>query len=324
MAKQLSYFRFHTAAYRTGKIQLCTMQEQGVFINLCALILDNGGAYRPDRFTARQLRIDEQTFNGCLQTLTDVGLVVDNGGDLSVKFITEQINEYADFCAKNSRAGRASARARQQAPTNKRKGKDKKGKDNNKGEDAPGGAPAASAAAPLDCKDLGKLGPAGKSYVDMVKRVYRKQPPPINVVVAELGRLRSQGISAERVAAVCDATDVIANHFRALDTPRNFTADFSELELKLSARNNGKRKPPPSVMKPEPSPTAEELAERKARQERDEKELDDAWHWVTSNHESDFFQWLGDKDSFALHTARGSHAQKVEALAFKQARGGTK
>ena len=37
MAKELPYFQFEPAAYLTGDITLCSMEAQGVYINLCCL-----------------------------------------------------------------------------------------------------------------------------------------------------------------------------------------------------------------------------------------------------------------------------------------------
>lgn len=110
--KRLPYFKFDVMSWLTGNIRLLNPDEQGIFINLCALIWRDGGTYEIDALTHRQLNTSQQTFNDCLQTLTDVGIVLNESGVLSVEFLSEQIDANKAKSRKCSIAGRKSAEAR--------------------------------------------------------------------------------------------------------------------------------------------------------------------------------------------------------------------
>lgn len=112
MSKRLPYFKFDVMSWLTGNIRLLSPEEQGIFISLCALIWRDGGTYKIDKLTHRQLNTSEQTFNNCLQTLTDVDIVFNERGVLSVKFIDEQIKANKAKSEKCAIAGRKSAKAR--------------------------------------------------------------------------------------------------------------------------------------------------------------------------------------------------------------------
>jgi hypothetical protein len=67
-------------------------------------------------------------FNQALQQLTGFGLVDDMEGLLSVKFITEQMVDYAEYCRQQSEKGKKSAAARkkkQPVSTNNRTGQNR-------------------------------------------------------------------------------------------------------------------------------------------------------------------------------------------------------
>ena len=142
----LPFFKFTTAAWRTGKISFCTPEEKGIFASLLPLIWDAGGEYEIDKFTPRYLNTTEQVFSVVLQTLVESGLVIRNGNVLSVKFLTEQLEEYERLCKKRAAAGRKSGAARrtkrtsvEQNRTNKNKIKNKNKKEDK--EEDKGAAP---------------------------------------------------------------------------------------------------------------------------------------------------------------------------------------
>lgn len=109
---RLPYFKFDVTSWLTGDIRLLTAEEQGVFINLCALIWRDKGEYRITKLTHRHMNMNEQAFNDCLHVLTDAGIVLDNCNILTVKFISEQLEEREEESAKKSKAGRISAEKR--------------------------------------------------------------------------------------------------------------------------------------------------------------------------------------------------------------------
>ncbi|QSH40674.1 hypothetical protein P0136_12040 [Lentisphaerota bacterium ZTH] len=52
--KNLPFFKFDCIEWLTGKIKLCDMEEQGIFINLCAMIWRENGKIENDRFLHRK------------------------------------------------------------------------------------------------------------------------------------------------------------------------------------------------------------------------------------------------------------------------------
>jgi len=110
--KRLPFFKFDVTAWLTGNIQLLTMEEQGIFINLCALIWRDGGKYKVNKLLHRKLNISQQTLNECLQVLEDAELVLNTDGYLSVKFIDEQIKTRDEYVQQKREAGKKSAEKR--------------------------------------------------------------------------------------------------------------------------------------------------------------------------------------------------------------------
>jgi len=126
---RLPFFKFDIQSWLTGNIRFLTPEEQGVFITLCALIWRDGGTYKINSFTHRQLNTSEQVLNKCLIVFNKADILLNNDGVLSVKFINEQIEETARIREKRSKAGKKSAEKRagvQHMSTNKKEERRKK------------------------------------------------------------------------------------------------------------------------------------------------------------------------------------------------------
>ncbi len=103
----LTFFKFDFNRWLAGSIQLFTDAEKGTFIDLCARTMEEGGLLDyTDPMLPRKLRIDEATLCARIQAYAEADLVVCNGTDLSIKFITKQINEYNFKCEKNRQNAR--------------------------------------------------------------------------------------------------------------------------------------------------------------------------------------------------------------------------
>ena len=112
MAKHLPFFKFDCNDFLTGKIQLCDMQTQGIFINLCALTWRENGTIKVDRFLSKKLKVSESVLDTALKDLTELEVIIVKNGILRVKFLDRQLREYAKFIRKCSLGGKKSARIR--------------------------------------------------------------------------------------------------------------------------------------------------------------------------------------------------------------------
>lgn len=111
-SNKLPWFKFDVTSWLTGNVRLLEPQEQGIFINLCALIWRDGGTYKIDKLTHRQLNTSQQVLNECVQVFNECDIMLNNDGILSVKFIDEQMGLVEVDRQKKSKAGKASAKKR--------------------------------------------------------------------------------------------------------------------------------------------------------------------------------------------------------------------
>lgn len=130
--KELPYFQFTAKAWLSGNISLFDMVHQGVFINLCALIWDNGGEYEIEPLLHLRLRLPKDDLFQIIADLCDANLLEREGDILRVKFLTEQLQEYLQYLAEKQAAGRKGAAKRWQSIANKQNRTKQNGK-NNKG-----------------------------------------------------------------------------------------------------------------------------------------------------------------------------------------------
>ncbi len=101
-AKKLTYFKFMPAEWLTGSIQLLTDAEKGTYIDLCAMIMKEGGTLdKTNKMLARKLRIDDATLCDRIRAYTECNILVCDRNLLSVKFITDQIGFYNNVCKAN-------------------------------------------------------------------------------------------------------------------------------------------------------------------------------------------------------------------------------
>ena len=112
---KLPYFKFMVCDWLSGDIQMCSMEAQGVFVNLCAKLWQKGG-YLPDDDAqiARILRIDEATFSKARAELEQCSIIATNGnGTCYVEFILEQVGELTEQHKSRVAAGRKGGNAKQ-------------------------------------------------------------------------------------------------------------------------------------------------------------------------------------------------------------------
>jgi uncharacterized phage protein (TIGR02220 family) len=105
--KELPYFKFYVGEWIAGDIQKCSLEVQGVFVNLAALIWHNGGPVPmdPDGL-ARMLRTDKQCLSNALSVLERYKIIALNDDTISIKFLEEQQRDFIESHEKRVAAGR--------------------------------------------------------------------------------------------------------------------------------------------------------------------------------------------------------------------------
>jgi hypothetical protein len=107
MSKELPYFKFYPGQWLKGDIVDCSMQAQGLFINICVLYWMKNG-----NLTLTRLK---RKFNTC-STLVDELIndeIIDVLDDkISIDFLDEQFSQFEILREQKSRAGRISAKTR--------------------------------------------------------------------------------------------------------------------------------------------------------------------------------------------------------------------
>lgn len=109
MAKELPYFQFEPAQYLTGNIQFCSLEAQGLFINICAIYWQ-----RECSLTLEQIKkkfnnsslISELIQNDVIKTHSDI---------IDIEFLDEQFEYIKASKIRLSEAGKKGALIKKQA-----------------------------------------------------------------------------------------------------------------------------------------------------------------------------------------------------------------
>lgn len=96
MAKELPYFKFEPAEYLTKDISFCSLQAQGLFINVCAYYWQRGC-----KLTKTQL-LKRLNFEQELNELIDEGVIDIKNENISIKFLDTQLKEVVEKSKTNS------------------------------------------------------------------------------------------------------------------------------------------------------------------------------------------------------------------------------
>ncbi len=101
MAKELPYFKFQPSEWVTGDITLCSMEAQGLFINLCCFYWIKDCSI--------SLANAQQRFSNCLASLEELQskqiFKVDSNDKIIIDFLDEQMQKFTDISAKRSKSG---------------------------------------------------------------------------------------------------------------------------------------------------------------------------------------------------------------------------
>ena len=123
----LPYWKFFSDKWLAGNIQAHDMQTQGIYINLCARTWADGGEieYNIERLS-RVLHIDKQVLEVAMQLLIDDEIIViTKSGNLTTKFILQQLADRKKLSKKRANNGRKGGNAKQLARVSKCQAKGK-------------------------------------------------------------------------------------------------------------------------------------------------------------------------------------------------------
>ena len=104
----LPYFKFMVQDYLSGDIQACSMQTQGIYINLMARIWKKKGCLNTAQAPlAKLLRVTSEQLEEAMQELLDMDIIVRNDdGSISIKFLLKQIGDIEEDHEKHVESGR--------------------------------------------------------------------------------------------------------------------------------------------------------------------------------------------------------------------------
>lgn len=97
MSRELPYFQFEPAEYIAGNISFCSLQAQGMFINVLCYYWQRGCRLTEDQLIRR---IDDQE---SLNELKREGVITIDNGEITIKFLDQQ---FAAAIEKSSKAAR--------------------------------------------------------------------------------------------------------------------------------------------------------------------------------------------------------------------------
>lgn len=102
MTKELPYFKFYTSKWNLGEIQFRTLEEQGLFINICSLLWERDGKLTEKYLLARYTSMrSNATVSDCIKSLCDAELIVLRDGEIEVSFLNEQLLELQEISNQN-------------------------------------------------------------------------------------------------------------------------------------------------------------------------------------------------------------------------------
>jgi len=99
MAKELPYFKFEPNQWENGNIQMLSRQDKGLFIDLCSMYWSRLGDV-PLKLAIQKLCAGNAT---ALNPLCDEKIIEILEGNIFIKFLSEQLNEFEDASKQNSK-----------------------------------------------------------------------------------------------------------------------------------------------------------------------------------------------------------------------------
>ena len=99
MAKELPYFKFEPNAWENGNIQMLSREDKGLFIDLCSMYWSRLGDL-PKKLAIQKLCAGNAT---ALNSLCEENIIEVIDGNIYIKFLTIQLNEFENTSIINSK-----------------------------------------------------------------------------------------------------------------------------------------------------------------------------------------------------------------------------
>lgn len=99
MAKELPYFKFEPNQWENGNIQMLSREDKGLFIDLCSMYWSRLGDV-PFKLAIQKLCGGNAV---ALNSLCDEKIIEVIEGNIFIKFLSEQLNEFEDVSKQNSK-----------------------------------------------------------------------------------------------------------------------------------------------------------------------------------------------------------------------------
>lgn len=98
MAKDLPYFKFVISEWNDGDITLCSLEAQGLFINLCSLYWSQEGTLSLSKSKRRFSQCSQETW----KQLENEKIIKIKKDSIIINFLDEQLKERGKLSSKNS------------------------------------------------------------------------------------------------------------------------------------------------------------------------------------------------------------------------------
>lgn len=112
MAKELPYFKFEPSQWENGNIQLCSLEAQGVFINICSMYWQRLGNLPYKLALVKICRGNEKT----IKSLIENGVVKVDENLIKIDFLDQQLDEFKIISSKRAESGRKGGENRVLSP----------------------------------------------------------------------------------------------------------------------------------------------------------------------------------------------------------------
>jgi len=99
MAKELPFFKFEPNQWENGNIQMLSREDKGLFMDLCSMYWSRLGDV-PLKLAVQKLCAGNAT---ALNPLCDEKIIEVLEGNIFIKFLSEQLNEFEDTSKQNSK-----------------------------------------------------------------------------------------------------------------------------------------------------------------------------------------------------------------------------
>jgi len=108
MAKELPYFKYFPSEWVTGDITLCTMESQGLFMNICSYYWMKNCSMSLANAKQRFSKYESQ-----LNQLIEFDIIkIDNEENIIINFLDNQMNEFINVAEKRAIAGAKGGKAK--------------------------------------------------------------------------------------------------------------------------------------------------------------------------------------------------------------------